>query len=368
MSDTISYNEHLPSVPYDDDAFEERDTLQAKVNEIPPDATRPRQRCGLLLGSSAAMQRVYQLIERVAETSATVFITGESGTGKEVVARTVHELSARRAQVFLPVNCGAISPQLIESELFGHEKGSFTGAARQHKGYFERADGGTLFLDEITEMPLELQMKLLRVLETSALLRIGSNREIKSDVRVIAATNCDPRRAVADGKLRADLFYRLHVFPLHLPPLLERSGDVELLAEHFLDQLNRAERCSKRFAPETLEQLKAYHWPGSVRELKNVIQRAFIIGNSVISPDPACVHHRQQRDQPGVPAGGMGPVARCERAGVPGPHRQQSGRSQTPADPGDTGAMRRHQARRGTHARNQPEDALHPAAGIRDRG
>jgi DNA-binding NtrC family response regulator len=123
------------------------------------------------------------------------------------------------------------------------------------------------------------------VLETSALLRIGSNREIKSDVRVIAATNCDPRRAVADGKLRADLFYRLHVFPLHLPPLRERCGDVELLAEHFLDQLNRAERCSKRFAPETLEQLKAYHWPGSVRELKNVIQRAFIIGNSVISPE-----------------------------------------------------------------------------------
>jgi DNA-binding NtrC family response regulator len=231
------------------------------------------------------MQKVYQLVERVAETSATVFITGESGTGKEVVARTVHELSARRTRVFLPVNCGAISPQLIESELFGHEKGSFTGAACRHKGYFERADGGTLFLDEITEMPLELQMKLLRVLETSALLRIGSNREIKSDVRVIAATNCDPQRAVADGKLRADLFYRLHVFPLHLPPLRERTGDVELLADHFLDRLNRAEHCSKRFAPEALEQLKAYHWPGSVRELKNVVQRSFIIGNRVIGPE-----------------------------------------------------------------------------------
>jgi DNA-binding NtrC family response regulator len=291
MSDTASHHDFTQPAPdNDDNVFDERSTVQrpaapANAIEASPDATRPRQRCGLLLGSSAAMQEVYQLIERVAETSATVFITGESGTGKEVVARTVHELSARRARVFLPVNCGAISPQLIESELFGHEKGSFTGAARQHKGYFERADGGTLFLDEVTEMPLELQMKLLRVLETSALLRIGSNREIKSDVRVIAATNCDPRRAVADGKLRADLFYRLHVFPLHLPPLRERSGDVELLAEHFLDQLNRAERCSKRFAPETLEQLKAYHWPGSVRELKNVIQRAFIIGNSVISPE-----------------------------------------------------------------------------------
>ncbi len=290
MSDIASHRDFMPPAPYDDSVFDGRipapqPAVPAQTSGGSADAAQPRQRCGLLLGASAAMQEVYQLIERVAATSATVFITGESGTGKEVVARTVHELSARRTQVFLPINCGAISPQLIESELFGHEKGSFTGAARQHKGYFERADGGTLFLDEITEMPLELQMKLLRVLETSALLRIGSNHEIRSDVRVIAATNYDPQRAVAEGKLRADLFYRLHVFPLHLPPLRERSGDVELLAGHFLAQLNRAERSSKRFAPETLEQLNAYHWPGSVRELKNVIQRAFIIGNRVIGPE-----------------------------------------------------------------------------------
>ncbi|MDF6936559.1 sigma-54 factor interaction domain-containing protein, partial [Escherichia coli] len=153
----------------------------------------------------------------------------------ELAAQTIHDLSLRRKQPFLPVNCGAISPNLIESEMFGHERGSFTGADRQHKGYFERANGGTLFLDEITEMPIELQVKLLRVLETGVFMRVGTNREIDSDVRVIAATNRDPEEAVADGKLRADLYHRLNVFPLQLPPLRERGKDVELLAQHFLD-------------------------------------------------------------------------------------------------------------------------------------
>jgi two-component system response regulator AtoC len=234
-------------------------------------------RFGRVIGVSPAMQQVYNQIGRVAPTSATVFITGESGTGKEVVAQTIHELSRRRKQLFLPINCGAISPQLIESEIFGHEKGSFTGANRQHIGYFERGHGGTLLLDEVTEMPLDLQVKLLRVLETGVFMRIGSNEQIETDVRVIAATNRSPSEAVKQGKLREDLLYRLQVFPLHLPPLRERMEDLELLAQHFLDDMNRSESASKRFSPEILNTLRAYHWPGNIRELRNVVQRAFIM-------------------------------------------------------------------------------------------
>ncbi|MGV8891601.1 MAG: sigma-54-dependent transcriptional regulator [Burkholderiaceae bacterium] len=237
---------------------------------------------GRLMGTSAAMQNVYLQIERVAPTSATVFITGESGTGKELVAQTLHDLSRRRAHPFIAVNCGAISPQLIESELFGHEKGSFTGALREHKGYFERANGGTLFLDEITEMSPELQVKLLRVLEARTFMRVGSGREIEIEVRVIAATNRIPKEAVADGKLREDLLYRLQVFPLSLPPLRQREQDVTLLANAYLDELNRAGCSAKTFAPDALVLLQNYHWPGNVRELRNAIHRAYILADDLI--------------------------------------------------------------------------------------
>ncbi len=244
-------------------------------------------RFGPLLGVSLPMQQVYDQIERVAPTAATVFIIGESGTGKELVAQTLHRLSRRHRQPFLPVNCGAISPQLIESEMFGHEKGSFTGALREHAGYFERANGGTLFLDEITEMPLELQVKLLRVLETGRFMRVGSDRELEVDVRVLAATNRVPEEAVASGKLREDLYYRLQVFPLQLPTLRERSEDIELLASHFLSELNAAEGTSKRLSPAAIEVFKGYHWPGNVRELKNVMHRAYIMASDVI--DARCL-------------------------------------------------------------------------------
>ena len=240
---------------------------------------------GRLLGTSEAMQRVYDQVARVAPTAATVLIIGESGTGKELVAQTLHDLSRRRKQAFLAVNCGAISPQLIESELFGHEKGSFTGALREHRGYFERADGGTLFLDEITEMPIELQVKLLRVLEQGSFMRVGSTQEVETDVRVIAASNRVPEEAVAKGKLRADLLYRLQVFPLRLPPLRERADDIGLMAKHFLHELNQAEGLPKIFAPGALEQLQEYRWPGNVRELMNVVQRAFIMADAVIDSD-----------------------------------------------------------------------------------
>jgi DNA-binding NtrC family response regulator len=239
-------------------------------------------RFGHLHGSSPVMQKVYDQIERVAPTAATVLITGESGTGKELVAQTLHDLSRRRKQRFLPVNCGAVSPQLIESEIFGHEKGSFTGAVREHRGYFEQASGGTVLLDEITEMPIELQVKLLRVLESGTFMRVGSNREIEVDLRVIASTNRDPDQAVAEGKLREDLLYRLRVFPLHLPPLRERGEDIALLANHFLDRMNQAESTNKFLAPAVIERFAAYDWPGNVRELRNVVHRAFIMADDVI--------------------------------------------------------------------------------------
>lgn len=240
---------------------------------------------GPMIGASPQIQRIYDLIARVAPTDATVLLMGESGTGKEMAAQTLHELSKRRKGPFLPLNCGAISPNLIESELFGHERGSFTGANRMHKGYFERAISGTLFLDEITEMPIELQVKLLRVLETGAILRVGGDQSVPVDVRVIAATNRDPEEAVAKGKLREDLLYRLKVFPLKLPPLRDRGEDVLLLAEHFLWHFNESENTTKKFARPTIERLKTYAWPGNVRELKNVVHRAFILADSEIGAD-----------------------------------------------------------------------------------
>jgi two-component system, NtrC family, response regulator AtoC len=232
---------------------------------------------GHLWGRAPAMLRVYEQISRVAGTGVTVFITGESGTGKELVAQTVHGLSRRRKQPFLAVNCGAISPNLIESEIFGHEKGSFTGADRQHLGFFERASGGTLFLDEITEMPLDLQVKLLRVLETGRFMRVGSTQSQEADVRLVAATNRLPLQAVESGKLREDLLYRLNVFPIEVPPLRDRLSDVPLLAEHFLRAIGQQEGKAKRFMPVALERLSAYRWPGNVRELRNAVQRAYVM-------------------------------------------------------------------------------------------
>jgi DNA-binding NtrC family response regulator len=228
------------------------------------------------------MRQLYIMLERVAPTDATVFIVGESGTGKELVAKTVHMKSARRGEPFLAINCGAIPANLIEAELFGYEKGSFTGAARQHKGYFERVGRGTLLLDEITEMPMEMQVKLLRVLETGRFVRVGGDYEIATEARIIAATNREPHVAVAEGKLRSDLHYRLSVFPVQVPPLRDRGEDVISLAEHFLVELNDENGASKRLAPATREALRTHAWPGNVRELRNVMQRAFIMGDEEI--------------------------------------------------------------------------------------
>jgi len=234
---------------------------------------------GKLRGRTAPMRHIYAQIQRVAPTAVNVLVVGESGTGKEVVAETIHEQSRRRKGPFLAINCGAISSQLIESELFGHEKGSFTGAVRQHQGFFERADGGTLFLDEVTEMPLDLQVKLLRVLETGRFARVGSDTLLETDVRIIAATNRVPAEAVSEQKLREDLYYRLNVFQILLPPLRERREDIALLAPLFLEQLSQREGVERELDPGALAQLQHYDWPGNVRELRNIIHRAAIMSD-----------------------------------------------------------------------------------------
>ncbi len=255
--------------------------LRAEIGSL-RGALRKLGHFGPLIGASDAMGAVYDLIAKVAPTEATVLIVGESGSGKEVVTQAVHELSRRRHGPFVPVNCGAISPTLIETTLFGHEKGSFTGAEKMHRGLFEQAAEGTLFLDEVTEMPLELQVKFLRVLETGTATRIGGEKSFPVDVRVVAATNRDPEQAMRDGRLREDLWYRLNVFPIQLPPLRLRRGDIRLLARHFLAELNASNDTAKHWSDAALARLDAYDWPGNVRELKNLTHRAYILADQEI--------------------------------------------------------------------------------------
>jgi len=258
--------------------------IKAEINTLHHELDRSG-RFGEMWGVSSSMKRVYEQVSRVAATAVTVLIQGESGTGKELVAQTIHALSRRRSRPFLAINCGAISPHLMESEIFGHEKGSFTGANRQHLGFFERAHGGTLFLDEVTEMPMDLQVKLLRVLETGTFNRVGSTETQRADVRVLGATNRVPERAVGEGKLREDLLYRLNVFPIRLPPLRERKEDIALLADHFLAEICKAEGSEKRLSKGAYRRMTEYEWPGNVRELRNVVQRAFVMASGVTIND-----------------------------------------------------------------------------------
>lgn len=249
-----------------------------------------------LYGNSPPIRELAKAIERIAPTDVTAFLQGESGTGKELIAQIIHDLSRRREEVFLPVNCGAFSATLIESDLFGHERGSFTGATRQHRGCFERANKGTLFLDEVTEMQPDLQVKLLRVLETGQLVRLGGQAPICIDVRVIAATNRPITKALADGSLRHDLYFRLAAFPIRVPQLRERSGDVDLLAKRFLTLLNSAGGVAKTITEGALMKLRRYAWPGNVRELKNLMQRAYILADDCIDVEhfPPLEDHGEQ--------------------------------------------------------------------------
>ena len=243
------------------------------------------QRVGALYGACPAMQRLFQTIGRLGPSNATVMILGESGSGKELVAQAIHQLSERSRKAFVAVNCGAIPENLIESELFGHERGSFTGAARTHRGCFERADGGTLFLDEVTEMPVDMQVRLLRVLETGRFCRVGGDQEITASVRVIAASNRDLGKAVAEGRLREDLMYRLCVIPLPVPPLRDREGDALLLAEMFLAEFNDEYGTDKIYTQQARERIAAFSWPGNVRELKNVIHRGYVLSDNEVDVD-----------------------------------------------------------------------------------
>ena len=234
---------------------------------------------GQIIGKSKKMQEIYEIIEHVAQTDATVMIYGESGTGKELVARAIHYSGKRKGKPFIAVSCSAFPETLLESELFGYEKGAFTGAYARKPGRFELADGGTLFLDEVGEIKPEIQVKLLRVLQDKAFERLGGKETIKVDVRIIAATNKDLEKEVAMGRFREDLYYRLNVIPIYLPPLRERKEDIPLLAEHFLRIYSEKNGKSiKRISPEAMEALVNYSWPGNVRELENVIERMVVLG------------------------------------------------------------------------------------------
>jgi two-component system, NtrC family, response regulator AtoC len=280
-------------------------------------APHPVRDFGRIVGRSSAMLEVYELIERVGPTDAPVLITGESGTGKELVAEAIHGASARRRAVFLPVNCSAVSASLFESELFGHERGSFTGADRRRIGHFERASGGTLLLDEVTEMPLDLQAKLLRVIETGALLRVGSSDPVQLDVRIVATTNREPGQAVKEGRLREDLFYRLSVFPIDVPALRCRGDDIALLARHFLSELSRRAGSSKRWREGAIKRLQEGSWPGTCESSRARCSEpsSFAAPTPTSTPSPSRSPRR-------ATAGTLRPRGR--RSAAPSPWRSRS--------------------------------------------
>jgi len=253
------------------------------------DEIRSEMNFAQIVGKSASLRRVLKQVETVAPTDSTVLIYGDTGTGKELIARAIHDLSPRRSKPFVKLNCAAIPTGLLESELFGHEKGAFTGAIAQRIGRFEVADGGTIFLDEIGEIPLELQTKLLRVLQEREFERLGSSRTLRTDARLIAATNRDLEAMVSEQKFRSDLFFRLNVFPVHVPPLRERDGDIPLLVRHFTQQFSRRmKKVIETIPSAAMDALCRYHWPGNIRELQNVIERAVIISTgSALSVDVA---------------------------------------------------------------------------------
>ena len=289
------------SLPYDlrpvvEGALRAVEARKATLAE--PQAVAPESIQETIIGRSGAMQEVFKLIGRVSRSDAAVMITGESGCGKELVARAVHKFSPRMQKEFVAINITAIPDNLLESELFGHEKGAFTGAVATRVGRFEQCDGGTLFLDEIGDMPLAVQSKLLRVLQDGEFSRVGGNITLKTDVRVLAATNKDLEREVADGKFREDLFYRLNVVRIHIPPLRERREDVRILAEFFLQKMGARKRGPQmRFSEDALAVLEAYDWPGNVRELENTLHRACALCNTdVLLPSDIPLGSNTQRN------------------------------------------------------------------------
>ena len=279
----------------------ERKRLQEENRELKRQLRREHGFEGFI-GKSPRILEVFETIRKTADSGSTVMITGESGTGKELVARAVHLESARRSGPFVSVNCGAIPETLMESELFGHVKGAFTGAVASTEGLFAAAGGGTLFLDEITEIPHSVQVKLLRATQEREIRRVGETRDVKVDVRLIAASNRDLSKAMADGVLREDLYYRLNVIPIHMPPLRERLEDIPLLVSHFIARITKdVGKSVKGISPDSLAILERYHWPGNIRELENVVERAIVLGSGdLLSPDSLPPHLRMPRDEQAV--------------------------------------------------------------------
>jgi len=254
------------------------------------------------IGASPAMKKIHTFIEKVADTDSTILVTGASGTGKELIVRTIHRLSHRRDKSFIAVNCGAIPEALLESEIFGHEKGAFTGAHKKRIGRFEMADEGTIFLDEVAEMSPALQVKLLRVLQEKIIERVGGTRSIPVNARIIAATNKELATAVKDGSFREDLFYRLNVIPIHVPPLIHRRSDIPLLIDFFLSKFQQGEKINiKGFSPAAMDSLLQHDWPGNVRELENLIKRMIILSeNAMVTPEDLPEHFQKESSLPPI--------------------------------------------------------------------
>ncbi len=295
-------------------AIVEKRMLRGRVQEL---ESRLAEKFGQIVGRSKAMEALFRQMELVAPTRSNVLIVGESGTGKELVANALHENSPRREARFLPINCAAIPAEILESELFGHERGSFTGATARKVGKFELADRGTLFLDEIGELPLDMQVKLLRVLEQREFMRVGGTETIRVDIRLIAATNSDLEAAVERGRFRSDLYYRLKVVTLRIPPLRERIEDIPLLANHFLQQFGKENaREGMRFSPEAMQVLVSTRWEGNVRELRNLVESLVVLTpNEEIRPDDLPSEYRSQSTHPAAAS----PGEEVAPAGAPGP-------------------------------------------------
>lgn len=272
-------------------------SIKERSSKALPANTSSLDQFGLLVGSSRAMHKLYRLIRKVSASDVNVLIIGESGCGKELVANTIHLSSERSDEPFVAINCGALSPELVDSELFGHVKGAFTGAHRDHDGVFTQAEGGTLFLDEVTEMPVEHQIKLLRVLETGEYRPVGSNKTLIANVRVVAATNRDPKEAIAENVFRHDLYFRLAQFPVHVPPLRKRGKDIKGLAKHFLAYRNAEEGTNVKIDSEALEKIRAHQWPGNVRELKYAIERAFLLADDIIMPSDLVLENMAKEEE-----------------------------------------------------------------------
>jgi two-component system response regulator AtoC len=309
--------------PFEADVIEFKIKNGFKFMDLQSENRRLRDNLGLkysIVGSSRSLEEIMELVDTVADSQATVLIQGETGTGKELVARALHDRSRRRAQPFIKINCAALPEGLLESELFGHEKGAFTGAIKRHIGKFEQADGGSLLLDEISEIKPALQAKLLRVLQEQEIGRVGGSEEIKVDVRIISTTNRNLKESIEAGDFREDLYYRLNVVPITLPPLKDRKDDIQALAQHFLRRYSsQNDKEVTEVAPDAMEKLLAYDWPGNIRELENVIERGVVMtGDSLLRAGHLLMEGSVQPGRPFIPAAGSapGPLRDVEKAHI----------------------------------------------------